>query len=88
MSNYTVTVSTDVIRGSHNLGGIKEYSFDSEMQTKIFMNNLFKNRSLTFVAGLALSETINDTITASVYKNDLPENVKDYFWDEKVYFEV
>lgn len=79
MSIYTVTVSTDVIRGRHNFGGVKDYSFESEMQTKIFMNKLFKDRSLTFVAGLALSESINDTITASVYKNDLSENVKDYF---------
>lgn len=79
MSIYTVTVSTDVIRGQHNLGGVKDYNFESEAQTKIFMNKLFKGRTLTFVAGLALSESINDTITASVYKNNLPENVKDYF---------
>lgn len=79
MSIYKVTVSTDIVRGQHNLGEIKDYNFESEVQTKIFMNKLFKGRSLTFVAGLALSESINDTITASVYKNDLPENVKDYF---------
>lgn len=79
MSIYKVTVSSDVIRGSHNLGGIEDYIFDSEMATKIFMNKLFKNRSLTFIAGLALSESVNDTITATVYKNDLPESAKDYF---------
>ena len=78
-TEYKVTVSTDIIKGSHNFGNTRDYIFDSEARTKIFINQLFKNRTLTFVAGLALSETINDTITASVYKNSLPENVKDYF---------
>ena len=78
MNLFKVAITTDVIRGRHNFGGTSEREFGSEDELKIFLKSLFKGRLVSFVAGMAISDTLSDTITATVYKNNLPANVKEY----------
>ena len=77
--NYQVTITTDVIRGSHNLGGSYDYFFSNVKDIRDFLNKrVFAGRSVSFVAGLAISETLKDTLVASIYCDSKPLKAKDF----------
>ena len=46
---------------------------------KTFLNKrVFAGRSVSFVAGLAISETLRDTLVASIYYDSKPLKAKDF----------
>lgn len=77
--NYQVTITSDVIRGRHNLGGSSDHFFLNVEDMKTFLNKrVFAGRSVSFVAGLAISETLRDTLVASIYYDSKPLKAKDF----------
>ena len=77
--NYQVTITSDVIRGRHNLGGSSDHFFSNVEDMKTFLNKrVFAGRSVSFVAGLAISETLRDTLVASIYYDSKPLKAKDF----------
>ena len=77
--NYQVTVTSDIIRGRHNLGGSSEHFFSNVEDMKTFLSKrVFAGRSVSFVSGLAISETLSDTLVASIYYDSKPLKAEDF----------
>jgi hypothetical protein len=77
--NYQVTVTSDVIRGRNNLGGSSDYFFSNVEDMKTFLSKrVFAGRTVTFTSGLAISETLSDTLVASICFNGKTLDAKDF----------
>lgn len=76
---YKVTVTSDIIRGRNNFGGTTDHFFSNVEDMKNFLSKIvFLDRTVSFTSGLAISETLKDTLVASIYLNGIPLDAKDF----------
>ena len=66
-SAYEVVVTTDIIRGGNNLGGSDSYKFAERSDMISFLQEIFKGKVPFFVNGMAVHESPQITVTASIY---------------------
>lgn len=74
---FEVTITTDIIRNGNNLGGTSTFRFDDKEELTSYLKDLFRGRNPSFVSEMALFEDLYMTLTASVYKDNAPVDIKE-----------